>query len=39
VCRFVFQPIEEIAFNLFSKYDDKKEQKGTHPLYVLAKLS
>jgi len=24
VCRFVFQPIEEMAFNLFSKY--KKEE-------------
>ena len=25
VCRFVFQPIEEMAFNLFSKYNKKKE--------------
>jgi O-antigen/teichoic acid export membrane protein len=40
VCRFVFQPIEEIAFNLFSKYNKADpEKKGMTPLYILAKIS
>ena len=38
VCRFVFQPIEEIAFNLFSKYSEPKAGEMT-PLYILAKIS
>lgn len=38
VCRFVFQPIEEIAFNLFSKYN--KQQEGERSsLNVLAKIA
>ena len=46
VCRFVFQPIEEIAFNLFTKYHSttsqenlKEDNKITRPLYILAKIS
>lgn len=38
VCRFVFQPIEEIAFNMFSKYK-KEDSTLKHPLYILAKIS
>jgi O-antigen/teichoic acid export membrane protein len=34
----VFQPIEEIAFNMFSKYS-KNESEVRHPLYILAKIS
>jgi O-antigen/teichoic acid export membrane protein len=34
----VFQPIEEIAFNMFSKYN-KDDPSLKHPLYILAKVS
>ncbi|CDW81920.1 rft1 family protein [Stylonychia lemnae] len=50
VCRFVFQPIEEMSFNLFSKYntkkinaDEKKDQQSNgqfkSPLFILAKIT
>lgn len=39
ICRFIFQPLEEIAFNLFSKLKDSKpksdEAEKLHPIEIL----
>lgn len=44
VCRFIFQPIEEMAYNLFTKLKHENEgstksESKEDPLEILAKIS